>query len=81
MDELIELRRRRMLSQRELARLAGVTQPTIHYAETGKRVPHPGTLRRLAEALGVDPAVLTVGAEAAEELARITHVPALKIGA
>ena len=56
--KLIELRRRRMLSQRELARLAGVTQPTIHYAETGRRTPSPSTVRALARALGVEPAGL-----------------------
>ena len=62
--KLIELRRRRMLSQRELARLAGVTQPTIHYAETGRRTPSPSTAHALARALGIEPAGLLDSDEA-----------------
>ena len=54
MPTLKEARRRRVLSQRELARRAGVVQRTIVEAEAGRQVPRPATMRKLAEALGVE---------------------------
>jgi len=42
------------LSQREAARLAGVTAMAISKYETGKMMPSSGVLLQLAEALGVD---------------------------
>ncbi len=42
-----------MLSQRELARLAGTTQITIHRLETQAHGAYPATLRKLSRALGV----------------------------
>ena len=53
MPTLRELRLRRVLSQRELAKRASVVQRTIVEAEVGRQVPHPATMRKLAEALGV----------------------------
>ena len=50
-----EVRIRRLLSFRELAKRAGVAQRTIVEAEAGRQVPRPATMRKLAEALGVDP--------------------------
>ncbi len=44
----------RMLTVRTLAERAGVSPHTVHEVETGKRVPRPKTLRRLAAALDVD---------------------------
>jgi transcriptional regulator with XRE-family HTH domain len=42
-------------SQSELAKLAGVSQSSIAMIETGERTnPHPRTLRKLAEALGIE---------------------------
>ena len=42
------------LSQGELHRMTGVSRDTISKMETGDRPnPHPRTLRKLAEALGV----------------------------
>jgi transcriptional regulator with XRE-family HTH domain len=57
---LRELRRAKLLSQRDLAELAGVSQKTIVDIETGKNHPHPSTLRKLAKALKVEPEMLAV---------------------
>ncbi|MDP9364305.1 MAG: helix-turn-helix domain-containing protein [Chloroflexota bacterium] len=54
MPTLRELRIARPWSQRELARRAGVAENTIVFAETGQRVPRLLTMRRVADALGVD---------------------------
>ena len=50
-----ELRQRKLLSQRELAELAGVSETTIVKLELGATRPHPGTLRKIAAALGISP--------------------------
>ena len=55
MPPLREVRIRRLLSLRELAKRADVAQRTIVEAEAGRQVPHPRTMRKLAEALDVDP--------------------------
>ena len=55
MPTLREVRIRRLLSIRELAKRAGVAQRTVVEAEAGRQVPRPATMRKLAEALGVDP--------------------------
>ena len=54
MPTLRELRIRRLLSLRELATRADVAQRTIVEAESGRQVPQPRTMRKLAEALDVD---------------------------
>ena len=54
MPTLRELRIARLWSQRELAERAGVAEGTVISAETGKRLPRLLTMRRLADALGVD---------------------------
>ena len=54
MPTLQELRLRRLWSQRELAKQAGVAEGTIVAAEAGRRPPRLLTMRRIAEALGVD---------------------------
>ncbi len=51
-DLLKEVRRRQGLSQAELARRAGTSQPVISAYERGWRDPTFGTLRRLVEAAG-----------------------------
>ena len=53
---LAQLRRERLLSLRDLAGRAGVDPKTAHQVERGKRTPRPRTMRKLAEALGVEPA-------------------------
>lgn len=55
---LRQLREGRVLSLNDLARLAKVNRATILYIEQGKHAPHPSTIRKLAEALGVEPAQL-----------------------
>lgn len=58
-QKLKRLRRGNGLTQVELAEASGVAQSTIAQVESGKREePHPRTLKKLAEALGVTPADL-----------------------
>ncbi len=52
---LRNLRERRFWSQQELARRSGVSRITVTRIETGAVVPTLMTVRRLAEAMGVDP--------------------------
>src|SRR5215212_5698970 len=47
-------------SQRDLAARSGVAQNTISQLERGERKAMPSTVRKLAEALGVEPSVLLV---------------------
>ncbi len=55
-EKLKRLRRGNGLTQVELADKAGVSQSTIAQIETGERkTPHPRTLTKLSEALGVEP--------------------------
>ncbi len=55
MATLRELRERNALSQRDLARLAGVAANTVLDVEKGRRRPRPSTRRKLAKALDVLP--------------------------
>jgi transcriptional regulator with XRE-family HTH domain len=55
---LRELRERAALSQEDLAKKAGVARATIADLEANKRPARPSTRRKLAEALGVEPAEL-----------------------
>ncbi len=59
--KLRELRRRRMLSLRELEQRSGVAFDNINKLENEKRRAQPRTLRKLAEALGVEPHELMKG--------------------
>jgi transcriptional regulator with XRE-family HTH domain len=54
-ERLKELRRERVLSLRELQERSGVSYNTIWRIEDGRQGAHPRTVRKLAEALGVDP--------------------------
>ena len=60
-EKLRRLRRRAALSQQELAERAGTTQETISRLECGHHAARGRTLRRLAEALGVEPKELMKG--------------------
>lgn len=55
---LREIRERGSLTQQELAKESGVGRATIASLEAGYRRAQPKTARRLAAALGVDPAEL-----------------------
>ena len=58
-EKLRRLRRGSALTQEQLAEASGVSPSTIVAIERGDRLnPHPGTLGKLAEALGVSPADL-----------------------
>ncbi len=55
MARLRLLRRQAALSQQELAERAGTTQETISRLERGRHAARGSTIRKLAEALGVEP--------------------------
>jgi transcriptional regulator with XRE-family HTH domain len=61
MERLRELRRERALALRELGELSGVSLQTIWRIEAGRQGAHPRTIRKLAQALGVEPAELVKG--------------------
>jgi transcriptional regulator with XRE-family HTH domain len=55
------LRRVRALSQRDLSRMTRIAFDTISRLETGKQRAQPRTIRKLADALGVEPRELMKG--------------------
>jgi transcriptional regulator with XRE-family HTH domain len=57
-DRLREIRTRRLLTQEELAQKSGISPSTVANIERDHREPHFRTIRKLAEALGVDPTEL-----------------------
>ncbi len=58
-EKFKRLREDQVLSQRELARMAGVTPATVWRLENGYKEARPQTIRKLARALGVEPKELT----------------------
>ena len=56
-DRLRKLRDEKFLSQRE-PRAAGISPTTVFKLEANQAEPHPRTIRKLAEALGVEPSKL-----------------------
>lgn len=60
MKKLKRLREDRVLSQRELARLAGLAYGTVWRIENGYPDARTSTIRKLAGALSVEPRELTV---------------------
>jgi transcriptional regulator with XRE-family HTH domain len=62
-ENLKRERVRALLTQQELAERAGVGYPTISRIENDHAEPHFRTIRKLAKALGVDPADLVKGDE------------------
>ncbi len=60
-EQLKRLRRERPMSLRELGESTGVAYDTINRLELGKQQAQPRTIRKLADALGVEPRVLMKG--------------------
>lgn len=52
---LEQLRRERLLTIRDLAAAAGASTRTVVGIEHGRQTPHPGTIKRISAALGVEP--------------------------
>src|SRR3954467_1906413 len=65
-ENLRRFRVERFLSQRELARQAGLHAITLVRLEAGATAPSTRTVRALADALKVEPGVLTAPEEVAE---------------
>lgn len=55
MRRLRAVREAKFLSLSDLAERSGVSKLTIHRLEHGANQPYPRTVRKLAEALGVEP--------------------------
>lgn len=62
-EKLKRLREDLVLSQRELARTAGVTHATVWRLENGFDMARPETVRKLAGVLSVEPKELVRGRE------------------
>ena len=60
-QRLQELRVERALSLRALGEMSGVAYDTINKLELGRRPAHASTIRKLADALGVEPRELMKG--------------------
>jgi transcriptional regulator with XRE-family HTH domain len=60
-QRLRELRKHRVLSMRELEERSGVSYNTIWRIEAGRQGAQPRTIRKLAEALRVEPHELVKG--------------------
>ncbi len=54
-QQLREWRRRRFLTQKDLAKQIPVTWQTVSRWESGQGIPYPATQRRLIEVLGITP--------------------------
>ncbi len=54
-DNIRKLRKRKVLSQRDLAQKCGLNITTITRIETGRHEPQYGTIRKIASALEVPP--------------------------
>lgn len=66
-DALYEARMTKGYSQVWLARKARISKTSVSLYESGHRTPKPETLRRIARALGVQPADLLMREEVAAE--------------
>ena len=62
-DRLRRLRAENALTLRALAEISSVSYDTINKLELGRRPAHASTIRKLANALGVEPRELMKGAE------------------
>lgn len=58
--KLRQWRRQRALTLRDLSERSTVAYATIHAIESGRQEPRPSTIRKLAEALDIEPEDLMV---------------------
>ena len=65
-ERVRQLREERFLSMAELAERAGVSKNTLFRVETGNYSAIPRTVRKIAEALGVEPGKLVTHQELRE---------------
>jgi transcriptional regulator with XRE-family HTH domain len=72
---LRELRQSRGLSQKELGELARVSSGTVYRLENGLRGAYPGTVRKLAAALGIAPEALLYGTSLRDKGALVQRAP------
>ena len=70
MVTLREARTARLLSVRGLAESAGVSPTTVQLIEQHARLPHYGTMRKIAAALGMEPGEIAEFRQAIEAAAR-----------
>lgn len=49
---LIDTRKEKAMTQHEVAKLAGISQPSLHEFETGKATPKPETAKKISKVLG-----------------------------
>ena len=73
---LREVRRRNLLSIDALAKEAGVSTKTIVDLEHGRQSPRLGTMRKISDALKVDPFEIAELVEAIEEGQRLGELAA-----
>ena len=52
---MAQVRRERLLSQRDFAELVAITSCTVYKIETGRSVPNLMTMRKICHALNVEP--------------------------
>lgn len=57
--KMVETRKRKKISQKELAELSGLSLATIKSYEQGKYTPRPDSIRRICEALDVSEETIT----------------------
>jgi len=65
-EQLRELRRRKVLTQEQLAVDSGVSSATIRRIESGQLTPRFSTIRKLAKGLGLQPEELAGTARVVE---------------
>jgi len=63
LPKLRAIRRQQLLTQQELAELAGLTTASVSRIETGTTKARISTVRKLAAALEVDPSALLIGTD------------------
>jgi transcriptional regulator with XRE-family HTH domain len=63
-NEFKELRRRKLLTQKELAAAVGVTLSAVQRWEDGTRYPRPAQLRKLCGVFGIAPGELLAALDA-----------------